>query len=303
MKTNLDYHIPVLLNESIEALNINPNGIYVDVTFGGGGHSMAILEKLDKGKLYAFDQDKDALKNKLQSENFELIHANFRHIQKFLKAKKITKVDGILADLGVSSYQINEPEKGFSYRGNAELDMRMNTSQKLSALEVVNEYDAEELSSIFKKYGDIKNAWKLANLIRDKRTSKKITSTNELVEAVQAVTPKHNSFKYLSKVFQAIRIEVNQEIQVLEEFLDQCSDLIKKDGRLAIIAYHSLEDRLSKNYLRYGNYNLKEYVKDFYGNITRPFSPITSKAITPSEFELEKNPRSRSAKLRGGIRL
>ena len=293
----MGYHEAVLLKESIAGLRIDPNGTYVDVTFGGGGHSKSILEKLDKGTLFAFDQDTDAQKNSIDDNRFVLINQNFRFMQKFLRLEGVLKVDGILADLGVSSYQFDTAERGFSIREEGELDMRMNTTQELSAKQVVNEYELDDLCRIFREYGELKNAYSLAKSILSARENGEILTTEDLKEAVKKHVPPHKSNKILAQLFQAIRIEVNDELKALKEMLLQSVELLKEGGRLSVISYHSLEDRLVKNLIKSGNFK-GEIEKDFYGVPKVILKAISKKPITASEEELESNPRSRSAKLR-----
>jgi 16S rRNA (cytosine1402-N4)-methyltransferase len=298
----MGYHEAVLLKESIAGLRIDPNGTYVDVTFGGGGHSKSILEKLDKGTLFAFDQDTDAQKNSIDDNRFVLINQNFRFMQKFLRLEGVLKVDGILADLGVSSYQFDTAERGFSIREEGELDMRMNTTQDLSAKQVVNEYELDDLCRIFREYGELKNAYSLAKSILSSRENREIVTTEDLKEAVKKHVPPHKSNKILAQLFQAIRIEVNDELKALKEMLLQSVDLLKEGGRLSVISYHSLEDRLVKNLIKSGNFK-GEIEKDFYGVPKVILKAISKKPITASEEELESNPRSRSAKLRVSEKL
>ncbi|MGR3811056.1 16S rRNA (cytosine(1402)-N(4))-methyltransferase RsmH [Jiulongibacter sp. NS-SX5] len=296
---NTDYHIPVMLNECIDGLQINPEGIYVDVTFGGGGHSKAILDKLTTGKLYAFDQDDDAKANadKIDDPNLIFIKANFRFIKKFLRVHRVKKVDGILADLGISSHQIDEPTRGFSTRFDGELDMRMNNAEGVSAKNIVNEYSVEDLHKILGMYGEIKNARTAAQTIEMGRSAKPIETIAELKSILEPVAPKHREFKYFAQVFQALRIEVNEEMKVLEEFLQQTPEILNPGGRLVVMSYHSLEDRMVKNFIRGGHIDGK-IVKDFYGNIQKPLEAVTRKPKTATDEELQRNPRSRSAKLR-----
>ncbi|MDB2362218.1 16S rRNA (cytosine(1402)-N(4))-methyltransferase RsmH [Flavobacteriales bacterium] len=298
----MGYHEAVLLKESIAGLRIDPNGTYVDVTFGGGGHSKSILEKLDKGTLFAFDQDTDAQKNSIDDNRFVLINQNFRFMQKFLRLEGVLKVDGILADLGVSSYQFDTAKRGFSIREEGELDMRMNTTQELSAKQVVNEYELDDLCRIFREYGELKNAYSLAKSILSARENGEILTTEDLKEAVKKHVPPHKSNKILAQLFQAIRIEVNDELKALKEMLLQSVDLLKEGGRLSVISYHSLEDRLVKNLIKSGNFK-GEIEKDFYGVPKVILKAISKKPITASEEELESNPRSRSAKLRVSEKL
>lgn len=291
------YHRPALLEESIEGLNIKDNGIYVDATYGGGGHANAIAEKLKNGKLFVFDQDLDALKNSKENKNIYTIHANFRHMKEELNAKGINSVDGILADLGISSYQIDTPGRGFSTRFDAPLDMRMNTTETQTAADIVNSYTVSKLTLIFSEYGEIANAHRLAHTIVKARETKHIHTTGELIEAIKECTPAQYPNKYLAKVFQALRIELNSEIDALKELLKQSSELLNPGGRLGVISYHSLEDRLVKNYMRAGNFEGIPQ-KNMYGHDIRPFQPVTRKPIMPAEEEIELNNRARSAKLR-----
>lgn len=292
------YHNPVMLIESIEGLSIISGGIYADVTFGGGGHSKEILNRLDEnGKLFAFDQDDDALANVPDDSRFMLINHNFRYLKNFLKLYNAYPVDGIIADLGISSHQIDVAERGFSIRFNGELDLRMNQNQGKSAKDVVNNYTVDELKKIFKEYGELQNAWKIANAIINYRTDKIIENTEDLKTAVSNCLPKHLENKMLAMIFQAIRIEVNEELDVLKEMLLQTVDSLKPGGRLVVISYHSLEDRLVKNFMKSGNFE-GDIKKDFYGNVISPFKVISKKAIVPQADEIERNTRSRSAKLR-----
>jgi 16S rRNA (cytosine1402-N4)-methyltransferase len=292
------YHQPVLLHETISGLVHNPDGVYVDVTFGGGGHSREILNKLsEKGKLIGFDQDKDATKNVISDSRFQFVQSNFKHLKKFLQFYKAYPVDGILADLGVSSHQFDEPSRGFSYRFNDKLDMRMDTSKGITAAEIINTYPHQKLAKLLFAYGEVKNAHKIAALIERVRMTNAIKTTGKLVEAITPALPKGKENKVLSQIFQALRIEVNSEMEALQSLLEQSVDALKTGGRIAIISYHSLEDRLVKNFFKTGNIEGKLH-KDFYGNPLTPFTPITKKAITPTEEEIEQNPRARSAKLR-----
>ena len=292
------YHIPVMLNESIEGLNIKPNGTYVDVTFGGGGHSRRILECLGEGgRLYAFDQDEDAAKNVIDDSRFTFIQQNFRYMKNFLQLYCGGKVDGILADLGVSSYQFDTPEKGFSARFNGRLDMRMNQNAAVDAASIVNTYDVSSLASVFSRYGELRNAMAIADAITMAREEKPIETTDELKAAVARFLPRGSENKVLAQIFQALRIEVNEEMKVLEAFLGQCADVLNPGGRLVVLSYHSLEDRLVKNFMKTGNAdgNLE---KDFFGNQLTPYKLMTSKPIVPSDDEIQMNSRARSAKLR-----
>lgn len=297
-ETNNTYHVPVMLAECLEGLNINPDGIYVDVTFGGGGHSRAIFEKLSpKGKLIVFDQDPDAKRNAWEASNFHFVAANFSFLQNHLRMLGIKEVDGILADLGVSSHQFDEEQRGFSIRGNAPLDMRMNQNGDLSAEKIVNDYEETELIRIFRNYGELKNARNIAQTIISKRESGRIKTTQELMDAILKCAPKFKDHKFFAQVFQAIRIEVNQEMDVLERFLLQTESVIKPGGRLVVMSYHSLEDRLVKNYMKRGNLD-GNIEKDFFGNVLKPFDEVVRHPIVPTEEECERNTRARSAKLR-----
>lgn len=296
------YHNPVLLQESVAGLNVKEDGIYVDVTFGGGGHSREILNQLgEKGQLIAFDQDEDALQNIIDDSRFRLINENFRYIRQFLKFYGILKVDGILADFGVSSHQFDKAERGFSTRFEADLDMRMSKRNELSAYEVVNTYSKEDLASVLYRFGELKNSRAMAAAIIEKRDRKPIKTTAELKAALQRFLPKHREQKILAQVYQAIRIEVNEEIKVIEEFLMQTPDLLEKGGRLSIISYHSLEDRLVKRFIREGKFE-GEAEKDFYGRTQVPFKKV-GKLIVPSAEEIAKNSRARSARLRIAERI
>lgn len=296
------YHIPVLLQESISGLAIRPNGVYVDVTFGGGGHSKAILNELnEEGRLYAFDQDEDAAANIIQDKRFQLIQANFRYLKKYLRFEGVKKVDGILGDFGVSSHQFNVAERGFSTRFEANLDMRMNQSEKLGAFDVLNTYSVEELTRIIYDYAEIRIASKIASRIVEARTDSPLQTTTQFNDLVKPFFSSFNINKMLARIYQAIRIEVNQEIEVLKEFLLQTTDVLKEGGRLSLISYHSLEDRLVKNFIRSGKFE-GEIDKDFYGKPLVPFRKV-GKLITPSEDENTKNSRARSAKLRIAERI
>ncbi len=291
------YHRPALLEESIEGLNVKHGGIYVDATYGGGGHANAILERLREGKLFVFDQDTNALKNSKPDKKLHTIHANFRYMKRELNAKGITQVDGIIADLGVSSHQIDTPERGFSTRFNASLDMRMDTSEAHTAADIINSYTVSKLTLIFSEYGEIANAHRLAHVITKARGEKPIHTTAELIAAIKECTPVQHPNKYLAKVFQALRLELNEEMGALKELLRQSAELLNAGGRLAVISYHSLEDRLVKNYMRAGNFEGIPQ-KNMYGHDIRPFNPVTRKPIIPKEKEVELNNRARSAKLR-----
>lgn len=291
------YHNPVLLKESVDALAIKPNGVYVDVTFGGGGHSREILSRLgENGKLFAFDQDPDAQRNSIDDDRFVLIQENFRYISRFLRFYGVLKVDGILGDLGVSSHQFNEAERGFSTRFDADLDMRMNKSDELSAYTVVNNYSEERLSDVLFQYGELRNARALAAKIVEERENEKIVTSFRLKEVLQRFLPQAKEHKILAQIFQAIRIEVNQELEVLKEFLLQTPKLLDVSGRLSIISYHSLEDRLVKRFIKNGLFE-GEPEKDFYGNIDVPLKNV-GKMIVPTKEEIKINNRARSAKLR-----
>jgi len=293
----MEYHNPVLLHESIDALAIKKDGVYVDVTFGGGGHSREILSRLGAtGKLIAFDQDLDAKRNKIDDNRFILIEENFRYIGRFLKFYGVKKVDGILADLGVSSNQFDEAERGFSIRFDGELDMRMNQSSKTSAKKIINTYSEEMLANILFMYGELRNARAIAHTIVEARTDGVIETSFQLRKLLQKYLPKAKEHKILAQIFQAIRIEVNEELEVLKEFLIQTPDLLTPEGRLSIISYHSLEDRLVKRFIRTGLFN-GEPEKDFFGNIDVPLMKL-GKLIIPNQEEVRKNNRARSAKLR-----
>jgi 16S rRNA (cytosine1402-N4)-methyltransferase len=293
----MEYHNPVLLKETVDGLNINPDGVYVDVTFGGGGHSKEILSRLgSNGKLFGFDQDEDAWLNALPDERFTLIKENFRYIKRFLRFHGIKQVDGILADLGVSSHQFDVPERGFSTRFDADLDMRMSKKNDLDAYKVINEYDDANLKRVFLDYGELKIAPALARTIINAREQKSIDTTDELKLILQQFLPDQFKNKILAQIYQAIRIEVNQEMDVLKEFLEQSLDILKPEGRLSVISYHSLEDRLVKRFMKNGMFE-GEPEKDFFGNFSVPFKLI-AKLIVPTEEEIKINNRARSAKLR-----
>lgn len=291
------YHIPVMLDECMEGLDIKPDGVYIDLTFGGGGHSKAIIQRLsEKGSLYAFDQDSDAIKNALDDERFTMIEDNFSNLTNQLKLYRVTQVDGILADLGISSYQIDCAERGFSTRFDAELDLRMNRKQILTAKDVVNTYSYEQLKRIFSDFGELSNAHQIAKKIESSQIEG-ISTTTQLKEILQPLAQRGKENKFFAQVFQALRIEVNGEIDVLKKMLEQTSPLLKQGGRLVVMSYHSLEDRLVKNYMKTGNCEGK-VEKDFFGNVLNDLELVNRKPITASQEELERNPRSRSAKLR-----
>lgn len=293
----MEYHNPVLLNASVDGLNIKPDGVYVDVTFGGGGHSKEILKRLGpNGKLFAFDQDEDALANSLPDERFVLINENFRYLKRFLRFHNVKSVDGILADLGVSSHQFDVAERGFSTRFDAELDMRMSQKNDLNAFRVVNEYDAENLKRVFLEYGELKNAPAIARVIIEEREITPIKNTEQLKLVLSRFLPAHKSHKILAQMYQAIRIEVNQEMEVLKEFIEQSLETLNTGGRLSVISYHSLEDRLVKRFIKNGLFE-GEPERDFFGNFSVPFKTI-GKLIVPDANEIKINNRARSAKLR-----
>lgn len=296
------YHNPVLLKQSVDALVTNPDGIYVDCTFGGGGHSREILSRLsEKGKLFSFDQDLDALKNAIDDPRFTLVNQNFRFLENSMLAYGISHVDGILADLGVSSHQFDEARRGFSTRSNAPLDMRMNVMQGLDAKKIINDYEEEELADIFYHYGELREARKLAREIVHHRKSKKIETTEDLKNLFSYI-PAFKQNKFFAQVFQAVRIEVNQELEVLKEMLVQSYKILKVEGRLVVISYHSLEDRLVKRFLKNGMFE-GEPQRDIYGNYAKAFELLQTKAIIPDDKEIEENSRARSAKMRIGIKL
>lgn len=298
----MEYHNPVLLKETVDGLNIKPDGVYVDVTFGGGGHSREIMKRLGpNGKLFGFDQDEDAQANVIDDERFVLIPENFRFIKRYLRFYNIKEVDGILADLGVSSHQFDVAERGFSTRFDAQLDMRMSKKNDLNAFKVVNDYEEADLSRIFFEYGDLRNAKALAARIAEARKEKTITNTGELKQVLGRFLPSHKSNKILAQIYQAIRIEVNHEMDVLKEFLQQSLEVLKPGGRLSVIAYHSLEDRLVKRYMRNGMFE-GEPERDMFGNFEVPFKSI-EKLIVPTEDEIAENNRARSARLRVAEKL
>ncbi|HKL07152.1 MAG TPA: 16S rRNA (cytosine(1402)-N(4))-methyltransferase RsmH [Bacteroidales bacterium] len=293
----MGYHTPVLLKESIDGLQIKPQGTYADVTFGGGGHSREILKKLNKGKLVAFDQDDDALQNLIDDDRFIFVNHNFRFLKNFLKYHGFETIDGLLADLGVSSHHFDQPERGFSFRYDGDLDMRMNRSARVSAKDIINQYPEQELAKIFWEYGELKNSRKLAKVIVSNRADKEINTIKSFTDLLMPFIPKHAEHKFLAKIFQALRIEVNREMEFLKEMLLQSADVIKPGGRLVVITYHSLEDRLVKNFIKNGKFE-GEAEKDLYGRTDVPFKAINRKVITPDEEEIAENNRARSAKLR-----
>jgi 16S rRNA (cytosine1402-N4)-methyltransferase len=298
MEHHLSYHNSVMLSQSIEGLNIKPDGTYVDITFGGGGHSRVILEKLNEnGKLFAFDQDTDAKANLIDDPRFTFINHNFKHIKNHLQYYGIEKVDGILGDLGMSSHQLDSEPRGFSHSFDCDLDMRMDMRKGLKASDILNKYSKEELSHIFYQYGSVINANKLSQIIVNQRRISPFSTSEDFIKRIYFCIPRHKEFKYLSKVFQAIRLVVNDEMLALRNLLEQSSDLLYPGGRLAIISYHSLEDRMVKVFMRSGNF-YDTIEKDMYGNMLIPFTAITRKAIIPDEEEVNANNRSRSAKLR-----
>ncbi len=298
------YHKPVMLKQCLEGLQINPEGIYVDVTFGGGGHSMAMLEMLKGGRLIAFDQDDDAKKEaeKLQHRSFTFCQANFRFMKQYLKLHGVTKVNGILADLGISSHQIDEASRGFSTRFDGPLDMRMDRKGKVTAAKILGSYSEEQLHKIFGMYGELKNAKTAAKAVVTSRKAKPLATTLDLKNALQSVAPRGKENKYFAQVFQALRIEVNEEMQALEDFLHQSGEVMEKGGRLVVMSYHSLEDRLVKNYINTGKM-FGEVEKDFFGNKIKPFEAVNRKPIEATEEEVNENKRARSAKLRVAERI
>ncbi len=298
----MKYHQPVLLKECIDGLNIRPDGIYVDLTYGGGGHSGEIIKGLKKGSLIAFDQDAEAEINAIKDRRFLFVRSNFRYARNWLYFHGIEMIDGALADLGVSSWHLDQPERGFSFRFNSILDMRMNTSAKLTAREILNTYDSQDITDIFRKYGELSDASRLSTSIINYRKERAVNTVEDLLDAVGSCLPVHNRQKYLAKIFQALRIEVNDEINALSEMLEQITGLLKTGARFCIITYHSLEDRLVKNLFRSGNLE-GEIEKDFYGNPRLLYHQVNRKVIEPGEEELRKNPRARSAKLRIGEKI
>lgn len=291
------YHIPVLLHESVDGMNIHPGGDFVDVTFGGGGHSREILNRITEGRLFAFDQDEDAAENAFDDERFIFIRHNFRYMRNFLRYQGVEQVDGILADLGVSSHDFDVAERGFSFRFSGDLDMRMNRDAERTAADIVNQESAENLTRIFREYGEVDNARRLVKQILSVREGQPIKTIDQFKEAIAPCVPKKTETKYLAKVFQALRIETNGELDVLKDFLEQSTALLKPGGRLVVITYHSLEDRLVKNFIKAGNFEGKQE-KDFYGNVSSVLKAVNRKVIIPTNEEIERNPRARSAKLR-----
>ncbi len=299
---NTTYHIPVLLESAVNELNIQSSGTYCDLTFGGGGHSRHILSKLGaEGRLYSFDQDRDTLLNAPDDERFNYVESNFRFLRSALRLRGVQEVDGILADLGVSSHHFDEVGRGFSFRGEGPLDMRMNQRGGRTAADVVNTYDADSLARVLKEYGELDTTWKIASCIERAREKESITTTAQLVEAVRPCTPKRDESKFLTKLFQALRIEVNGEMEALKMALEQSLKVLRPGGRLVVISYHSLEDRLVKNFMRSGNFEGK-IEQDFFGRQQTPFEVLSRKAIVPTPEEVERNPRSRSAKMRVAIK-
>ena len=296
-----EYHNPVLLKDSVDALIINESGIYVDCTFGGGGHSREILNRLDQnGKLFSFDQDVDAIRNKMEGSRFELVEQNFRFLKNNLRIRGIKQVDGVLGDLGVSSHQFDTPERGFSTRFDGELDMRMNQNAKLSAKTIINEYEEEDLVRIFYDFGELQGSYRLAREVVKARADKQIETIDELKQIFSFI-PKMKENKFFAQMFQALRIEVNDEMAALKDMLSQCTDVIKPGGRLVIISYHSLEDRLTKRFMKNGMFE-GEPERDVFGNWSAPFKPLQSKVIVPTQEEINENPRARSAKMRIAVR-
>ena len=291
------YHVPVLLEESVSGLNIDPDGVYLDLTFGGGGHSREILKRLKDGCLIGFDQDSDALANVPDDSRFIFVNHNFRYLRNFLRYCGYDEADGILADLGVSSHELDEAGRGFSFRFDAELDMRMNQRSRLKATDILNTYSEENLIRIFRNYGEEDNVRRLVDLIVNARTGKMITRSEEFLQVIAPCVPKQKEKKYLAQVYQALRIEVNGELEALEDMLKEAERALRPGGRLVVITYHSLEDRIVKNFLKSGNFEGK-VEKDFYGHVKRNFELVNRKVIVPSEEEIERNPRARSAKLR-----
>ena len=298
IKTAETYHVAVLLRESVDGLDIKPDGIYVDVTFGGGGHSREILSRLGKkGRLFSFDQDADAEKNIISDERFTFVRSNFRYLKNWMRYYEVEKIDGLLADLGVSSHHLDDEERGFSFRFDAPLDMRMNKRAGKTAADIVNDYDEELLADVFYLYGELKNARRLASALVKARQEKRIETTGDLLKATEQLFQREREKKETAKMFQALRIEVNQEMMALQEMLNGAKDLLCEGGRLSVITYHSLEDRIVKNLMKTGNVEGKVQ-QDFFGRIEAPFRAIGNKVIVPDDEEQVRNPRSRSAKLR-----
>jgi 16S rRNA (cytosine1402-N4)-methyltransferase len=298
----MSYHKSVLLDASVNLLGIHPGGTYVDATYGGGGHTAAILSRLEEGKVVAFDQDEEAIRNRIDDPRLMMVNNNFRFLGNFLKLHRVVPVDGILADLGISSHQIDRAERGFSTRFEGTLDMRMDQKKGFTAGDVINKYPGEKLASIFREYGEIRNAGKLVSRIEEARKASPVTTTSALVAIVNTCAERGREFKYQAQVFQALRIEVNHEIDCLREFLKQALKVLKPGGRLVVISYHSLEDKLVKNFFRSGNFE-GAIEKDFYGNLITPWRVVTRKAIVPESAEIEENNRSRSAKLRAAEKI
>ncbi len=302
---NTAYHIPVLLHDSVNALITDPAGVYVDATFGGGGHSREILSRLNGGKLLAFDQDGDAELNAAEfklNPNFQFVRSNFAYIKNFLRLAEVLPADGLLADLGVSSHQFDVPNRGFSFREDAPLDMRMNEKSDVTAARILNEAEEEELIHIFKTYGELQNASRVVRAIGSTRKTNPIRTTKQFNALLEPFAPRHKEFKYFAQAYQALRITVNKEMQVLEDLLKSCAEIVKPGGKIVFLTYHSLEDRLVKNYIKTGNLE-GDLKQDIYGNVQKPFEADSNKAATPNEAELEQNNRARSAKLRTATRL
>jgi 16S rRNA (cytosine1402-N4)-methyltransferase len=303
MTTDTNYHIPVLLKESVDGLALRQDAVVVDATFGGGGHSSYILSQLSsKGFLYAFDQDIDAVPNALKASNFKLIEANFKYLKNHLLSEGITQVDAILADIGVSSHQFDAEQRGFSFRADAPLDMRMNQRSGRTAANLLNEASEDELLRVFNTYADLHNVFRLVQALLNQRAIRAFATTDDLTSVAKRLAPKNKEHKYIAQVFQALRIEVNDEIGALRKLLLDATDLLKKGGRISVISYHSIEDRLVKNYFKKGDFEGKE-TKDFFGNLIRPFSEVSRHPIVPNDFEIEQNNRARSAKLRIAKRI
>ena len=298
IRTAETYHVPVLLKESVDGLDIKPDGVYIDVTFGGGGHSKEILTRLNKeGHLYSFDQDADAEKNIVKDDKFTFVRSNFRYIKNWMRYYEVDHIDGLLADLGVSSHHFDDESRGFSFRYDAPLDMRMNKRAGQTAADILNDYDEEQIADILYIYGELKNARKIASAIVKSRQSKRIDTTGDLLNIATSLFAKEREKKEVAKLFQALRIEVNHEMDALKEMLNGAKDLLCEGGRLSVITYHSLEDRIVKNFIKAGNAEGK-VAQDFFGRIDAPFKAVNNKIVVPDESEQESNPRSRSAKLR-----